>query len=174
MYVSESLHEFQMSAIERFGAETGEQIAEAIRVEHERRINEGVAALTLGTVLAMPAIIKIIATAIKTGAKLFKWKGGEQGAEKLSKFADKFHHKLIQPITWVLKKIPGMDEAKAEKWAKGIHTLIVALLGVYSGLETVEALKAANVGKSTFEGMLTAIKGTETGQALLKTVMKSA
>lgn len=168
--VSKSLDEsMSLHRIDAFATEAGNSIAEAIKTDNEKNINEGAALLAISTVLAAPAFVKILGTLIKKGAKLFKWKGGENAGEALEKFAHKVEHKMQQPIEWILKKL-GADEDKAKKWTKGIFALVIILLGVYSGVELAQAIKSANIGKSTAEGLLTGLKASETGENLMNAV----
>lgn len=168
LIVSESLIEwYQIKEMEL----VGHQLAKAI--EKDKKLNEAIALLTLGAILAAPTFLKILGMLIKKGSKLFKYKGGEKTGEKLKQFAQKTENKFLKPIIFVLKRF-GVKEDKAKKWAIAIHALIVILLGVASGLETVHAFKAAHISKSSFEGMLTALKGTETGENIIKYVQTAA
>jgi len=162
--VNESLHDFE---IQQFAEESGQMISEGIKEIHNENINEAVAMLAISTILAAPAFVKILASIIKKGAKFINWKGGEEGAEKLTKFAHKAEKWFMKPIAWTLKKIGVKDEEKRKKWTKGIFALIIVLLGVYSGVQAVSAYKAANLGTSSAETLLTALKATETGESLL-------
>jgi hypothetical protein len=166
MLVQESLDDFE---IRQFATDAGNQLSEAIKEDHKEELNEAVAMLALSTVLAAPAFVKILGTMIKKGAKLFNWKGGENGGKKLEEFAHKAEKWLQRPIKWTLEKL-GVDKEKSEKWTKGIFALVIILLGIYSGVAAVQAYKAANVATATAEGMLTGLKASETGETLLSAI----
>lgn len=175
--VSESIEDFQFDLLVE---ESGQQLADAIEegIREKKELKEGAAALTLGALLALPAFVKVLGIVIKKIGKLFRGKlgdetKGEKAGKALEKFAHKMEHKIQQPLTWIITKL-GVKKDKAAKWSKAIHALVVILLGMYSGIETVHAIKAANVSKATAEGFLTALKAGETGETLLNAIKGAA
>lgn len=174
-FVSESIEEAVLEKqIAEYAKETGKAFADGIDSEfNDGKLNEGDALLIIGTIFASPAIIKLIGIAIKKGSKLlakFLKKhntAGEVAGEGLKRFGDKMHHWLLKPVEAVLKKI-GFTDKRAHQGAKIFHGVVVALLGIGSGLELADAIEGAKIGKGTLEGALTAIKSTETGVNMLQ------
>ena len=77
-------------------------------ISNIRKTNESVALTIAGTALALPEITKLIGIGVKKLSQLMGFSG--KSGEKIIKFAEKIHHKIIAVIQLGVKKLGVKDE----------------------------------------------------------------
>lgn len=140
-------------------------------ISNIRKTNESVALTIAGTALALPEITKLIGIGVKKLSQLMGFSG--KSGEKIIKFAEKIHHKIIAVIQLGVKKLGVKDEKIANKVANGIFYLVIASFMISSGLSTVSALNSSQFSIESIEGALTAVKNKEIISYLMNIINKA-
>ena len=130
--------------------------------------NEAVGFAIAGSIVSMPALLKLIGKAVaKVQSRL---KGEKVETNTIIKVADKLHHLLIGGIEKVLQFVFRIkDKKQAHRLAVIIFHAIVAGLLIASGKAFFKALQKHNTVVSILEGLLSAIKSGELGVFLSQT-----
>jgi len=130
--------------------------------------NEAVGFAIAGSVVSMPALLKLVGKAVaKVQSKL---KGEKVETNTIIKIADKLHHLLIGGVEKVLQVVFRIkDKKQAHRLAVILFHAIVAGLLIASGKAFFKALQKHNTITSLLEGLLSAIKSGELGVFLTET-----
>lgn len=139
----------------------------------------------IGLILSMPRLVQSIAKTFNFIYKKIKklFKKGDQDSDLLKKvieFTDKWHHFYIKILHKALKlagifKAAKIDDPKTQKKVtEAIYYTLIFGLAISSGIGTVEQIlhvlkdaSLSNVGFSTLETALTAVKSREVQEFLL-------
>jgi hypothetical protein len=130
--------------------------------------NEAVGFAIAGSVVSMPALLKLVGKAVaKVQSKL---KGEKVETNTIIKIADKLHHLLIGGVEKALQVVFRIkDKKQAHRLAVILFHAIVAGLLIASGKALFKALQKHNTIMSLLEGLLSAIKSGELGVFLTET-----
>jgi len=129
----------------------------------KKEVEEAVGLMTVGGILAIPAVIEGLGSLVKLISKLVSSKNkGTDFADRLIKIGHKVERFFIKPIVGVIKKVnPKMEEQEAENLAHLVHKSAIFILLIASGIGLATAIKKANLSQAAAESVLTAIKSTE-------------
>ena len=139
---------------------------------NKEKLTESAGLAIAGTALAIPELMKIIASVAKATSRFFG--GSGKTADKVTAVADKLHHFLVGLIEKALKVLGMKDTDVIHKTANIIFHVIVASLMVASGYAAVKAFKASNISAATLEGSLAAVKNGEVQRFIEKELAKAA
>jgi len=139
---------------------------------NKEKLTESAGLAIAGTALAIPELMKIIASVAKATSKFFG--GSGKTADKVAAVADKLHHFLLGLIEKALKVLGMKDTDVIHKTANIIFHVIVASLMIASGYAAVKAFKASNISAATLEGSLAAVKNGEVQRFIEKELAKAA
>jgi len=139
---------------------------------NKEKLTESAGLAIAGTALAIPELMKIIASVAKATSKFFG--GSGKTADKVAAVADKLHHFLVGLIEKALKVLGMKDTDVIHKTANIIFHVIVASLMIASGYAAVKAFKASNISAATLEGSLAAVKNGEVQRFIEKELAKAA
>ena len=136
----------------------------------------------IGILLAMPRVIELLAKPmskfVKLSRKVLKPKAvtaEKEVAESIIHFAHKWHKgyvkvvKYILEVSGVFKQAGYTTDSQKEKAANLVYYIIIALLAVHAGLESIHAFKelsAAGVetGNISLAALETAMTSIKTGE----------
>jgi hypothetical protein len=138
----------------------------------------------VGIVLAMPRVLEILAKPIgkfiKLARKVLKSKAVEDEtkvADTILHFAHKWHHGYVKVIKWILevsgafKKAGFTSDSQKDKAANLIYYIVIALLAVHSGIDSIHAFKevatAANAGNISIAALESALASIKTQEVAL-------
>jgi len=139
---------------------------------NKEKLTESAGLAIAGTALAIPELMKIIASVAKATSRFFG--GSGKTADKVAAVADKLHHFLVGLIEKALKVLGMKDTDVIHKTANIIFHVIVASLMIASGYAAVKAFKASNISAATLEGSLAAVKNGEVQRFIEKELAKVA
>ena len=123
--------------------------------------------LTLaGIALSGGEIVKLIGKFINFLSKITGF--ANISGDKLVKFGDKYHHKIVGAFEKVIKLAGVKDTTKAHKAAEILHMIVVAAL-LYKGVGGMaQKFAKGNYAGSLFKGALNAVKTEEIGVFIKK------
>ena len=129
--------------------------------------------LTLaGVALSLPEIVKLIGKFVNLLKRVPGLK--KLSGDRLIAIGDKYHHKITDAFTFILKKAGVKDQAKAKKFANILQHVVIAMLLVAGGAAMATYANKGNVIGATLKGALNAVKGGEIRAFILKAAAEMA
>jgi len=124
-----------------------------------KKVDEALGLTLAGVALSMPAIISILGRFVNLLKKIPGLKS--LSGDKLIAIGDKYHHKIIAGISFILKKAGVKDTNKAKKFANILFHIIIAMLMIAGGLAAGKLLSKGNIAGATLKSALNAVKAGE-------------
>jgi len=134
--------------------------------------SEAIGLTLAGVALSLPEIIKLIGKFVNLLKKIPGLK--RLDGDKLIAIGNKYHHKITDAFTFIIKKAGVKDQAKAEKFANILHHIIIAMLLVAGGTSMANYANKGDVVGATLKGALNAVKGGEIRAFIIKAASKIA
>ena len=120
---------------------------------------EAVGLTLAGIALSLPEIVKLIGKFVNLLKKIPGLK--KLSGDKLIAIGDKYHHKITDAFTSIIKKAGVKDQAKAKKFANILHHIIIAMLLIAGGISMSGLVTKGSIKGATLKGALNAIKAKE-------------
>jgi len=120
---------------------------------------EAVGLTLAGIALSLPEIVKLIGKFVNLLKKIPGLK--KLSGDKLIAIGDKYHHKITDAFTFIIKKAGVKDQAKAKKFANILHHIIIAMLLIAGGISMSGLVTKGSIKGATLKGALNAIKAKE-------------
>lgn len=129
---------------------------------NQQAVNE-VFATMAGVSLAGPAIVKMMGKATNWLGKKLDNTTIAQASEKITKFAEKWHHTYEDSLFKFLRKMvpPAYNDDEVKKASKVLFLAIIASMGVVSGAGAAHLASAGQAGAAGVETALASIKANE-------------
>jgi len=132
--------------------------------------NEAVGILTLaGIALSLPEITRLIGKFVNLLKKIPGLK--KLNGDRLIELGEKYHHKITGAFAYTLKRA-GVPDDKAKKFAFILHHLIVAILLVAGGLESMRYATSGQTSSATLKAAINAVKANEVRAFLITMASK--
>jgi len=158
----------------------GVDLTKAVKetLDEDEILNEALATLVVGGILAAPKLINWLGKAIKAIQKFFNKKSETEVADSIAEFGHKWEKLYLKAIISVIKltgfaksqwkmKDGEIDEQKLVTIAKMI-LMVILIVAASLGIGGVISAKSSIV--KALEGAFTGVKGTEI-KTLLSTIM---
>tara|TARA_R110001592_G_scaffold7457_8_gene41822 strand:- start:193 stop:723 length:531 start_codon:yes stop_codon:yes gene_type:complete len=133
---------------------------------------EAVGLTLAGIALSLPEIVKLIGKFVNLLKKIPGLK--KLSGDKLIALGDKYHHKITDAFTFIIKKAGVKDQAKAKKFANILHHIIIAMLLIAGGTSMANYANKGNIAGATLKGALNAVKTGEIRAFIIKAASELA
>jgi len=121
--------------------------------------SESVGLTIAGIALSLPEIVKLIGKFVNLLKRIPGLK--KLSGDSLVAIGDKYHHKITDAFTFIIKKAGVKDQAKAKKFANILHHIIIAMLLIAGGISMSGLVTKGSIKGATLKGALNAIKAKE-------------
>jgi hypothetical protein len=160
----------------------GKELAQAVDGDKNikqsaEKVDEAVGLAIASTILAAPKAVELIGKFLKWAGSKLKSGKLENGGEKVMHMAHAAHSAFLWPLKKILRKIYPKDKVsdkEIEEHANMIFTGITVVLLMFTGMGLADALSKAHMKMAAWESFLSAIKSSEIGGFVAKTVAQSA
>ena len=134
--------------------------------------SEAIGLTLAGVALSLPEIVKLIGKFVNLLKKIPGLK--KLNGDRLIAIGDKYHHKITDAFTFIIKKAGVKDQAKAKKFANILHHIIVAMLLLAGGASMANYANKGNIAGATLKGALNAVKTGEIRAFIVKAASEIA
>ena len=129
------------------------------RTDIDATESEAIGLTLAGVALSAPEIIKLIGKFVNLLKKIPFLK--KLSGDKLIAVGEKYHHKIANAFTFIIKKAGVKDPVKAKKFANILHHVVIAMLLVAGGVSMSGLVTKGSIKGATLKGALNAIKAKE-------------
>jgi len=134
--------------------------------------SESVGLTIAGIALSLPEIIKLIGKFVNLLKRIPGLK--KLSGDSLIAIGDKYHHKITDAFTFIIKKAGVKDQTKAKKFANILHHVIIAMLLIAGGTSMANYANKGNIAGATLKGALNAVKTGEIRAFIIKAASELA
>tara|TARA_R110000824_G_scaffold5206_5_gene24169 strand:+ start:471 stop:1064 length:594 start_codon:yes stop_codon:yes gene_type:complete len=124
-----------------------------------KKVDEALGLTLAGVALSMPAIIQLLGKFVNLLKKIPGLKS--LSGDRLIEVGNKYHHKVVAGISFILTKAGVKDADKSKKFANVLFHIIIAMLLFAGGAAAYKFASKGNIIGATLKSALNAIKAGE-------------